>query len=335
MGKRVSIKDIAKEMQVAISTVSAVLNGKAVERRISIELKNKILAYTEQIGYKPNLLARSLRTGKSNLIGMLVEDISDMFFASIAREMERKAAQINYKIFFASTENNLEITRSLIKTFLDRQVDAYIIAPPPGLEKEITSLEKEGHPVIVFDRHFPELDTSNVLVDNFRGTYGSIEYLIKKGKRNIGLVTLNSGQSQMMARLDAYKQGMKEIDGLELILKIDYQQEEDKVVTEISEYIRQHKKIDAILFTTNYLTVSGLKAIKKLQINIPQTIAVIGFDDNTNFSLYTPTITAVSQPIKEIAAAILSQLTTRLEPSSSVEKNTILLPTKLILRESV
>lgn len=335
MAKRASIRDIADAMQVSISTISAVLNGKAAERRISEPLKEKILKYAKQVNYQPNMLARGLRTGRSNIICMLVEDISDPFFAAIAREMERQVATIGYKIFYSSTENDVEIAKSLIQTFRDRQVDAYIIAPPPGLEKTIEALESEQFPVVIFDRALPKLPTNTILVDNFAGSLNATKQLQESGKKHIALVTLDSTQSQMADRLKGYQEGLKITKQKPIVLKLNYNRGVDDITPQLKTFFTKNTNIDAILFTTNYLTASGLKALKNLSKTIPEDVAVIGYDDNTNFSLYTPTISAVSQPTTEIAAAIKTMLHKLLNAKGkAIKKETILIPTTLIQRES-
>jgi len=334
MAKRASIRDIAEAMQVSISTISAVLNGKAAERRISDPLRDKILQYAKQINYQPNMLARGLRTGKSHIVCMLVEDISNPFFASIAREMEKQIATIGYKIFYSSTENKLEVAESLIQTFRDRQVDAYIIAPPPGLETTIEMLENEHLPVVIFDRTLPKIETNNVLVDVYTGSYDAITQLIKNGRKKIALVTLDTKQTQMADRYNGYIDAIKKVKQKQIVLKLNYNWGVDDITPQLKDFVTKNADIDAILFTTNYLTASGLKALKNLGKSIPDDIAVIGYDDNTNFNLYTPTISAVSQPIPEIAAAIKNLLQKLLNGKTKGKKETILIPTTLIQRES-
>lgn len=340
MNKKTSIHDIANELNVSISTVSAVLNGKSKERRISIALQERILAYTQKIDFQPNMFARGLRTGKSHIFGMLVEDISDPFFAAIARKVEQNAAIQDYKIFYSSTENKLNIARSLIKTFRERQVDAYIIAPPPGLEKDIEQLINDGKIVVIFDRHLPSIKTHNVLVDNYNGTIAAVELFIKNGRKNIALVTLDSNQTQMEERLRGYQKAIEKTGQKELILRLSYHRGMDDITPQLQTFIQKNRNIDAILFTTNYLTASGLKALKALSIPIPQEVAVIGYDDNVNFSLYTPSITAVAQPAKSIADGIMQLLTDMLKNNGNADSDisipeNIILKTNLILRESV
>jgi LacI family transcriptional regulator len=189
--KKVSIHDIAKQLNVSAATVSFVLNGKATEKRISGEMEQRILKHVKQLGYRPNRVAKSLRTGKSKIIGMLVEGIADPFFASIARNVEEQAYKLDYKIFYASTENETRIAKDIIGAFRDTQVDGYIIVPPPGLEDEIQGLMDDNLPVILFDRYYPGLASCNIVVDNFDGVYQAMRHFLKHDYKNIGFVTIH------------------------------------------------------------------------------------------------------------------------------------------------
>src|SRR5215207_6456674 len=140
MKKKISIHDIAKHLGVSSATVSLVLNGKAEQNHIRKELVEKILHYVKEVDYRPNMLARSLRTGKSRIIGKLVEDISNPFFSSIARYVEEEAYRSGYKLFYSSTENDTAKTKELIRAFRERQVEAYVIAPTPGIEEDLQVL---------------------------------------------------------------------------------------------------------------------------------------------------------------------------------------------------
>jgi LacI family transcriptional regulator len=335
--KKISIHDIAKQLNVSAATVSFVLNGKAAQKRISEELEKKILKHVKQLGYRPNSVAKSLRTGKSMIIGMLVEGIADPFFSGIARIVEERAYKLDYKIFYASTENDVKITRDLIGAFRDTQVDGYIIVPPPGVEEEIKALMDDNLPVVLFDRYFPGLSTYNVVVDNFDGVYKAMQHLFQNGYDNIGFVTISSSQTQMRDRLNGYLHTINEkrLSPFVKMIGFELSTDQEKITDEIKQFIETHPGLDAIIFATNYLAISGLEAIKQLQLSIPDDIAVIGFDDNTHFSLFSPSITAVAQPVKEISEQIMHQLLACLgSTDKKPEKKTIVLSTQLVIRES-
>ncbi|MFT3845703.1 MAG: substrate-binding domain-containing protein [Lacibacter sp.] len=335
MKKRVSIHDIAEQLNVSATTVSFVLNGKAEERKISVRLQNMILEHVEKIGYRPNHIAQSLRTGKSMIIGMLVEDIADPFFSSIARVVEDSLYDYGYKIFHSSTDNKSSKAKELLQIFNERQVDGYIVVPSPGIENEIKSLLKESKPVVVFDRYFPSIPTCNVVIDNKGGAYNATKHLIDNGYRNIAFVTLNSDQVQMSDRKDGFHQAVDQAGLKSFLLQLNYKTSPAELTSAIKKFISSNNSIDAVLFGTNYLAVSGLKAIQELNLNIPQQIGMVGFDDNNHFSLFTPSITAVAQPVTEISKNVVKVLMEALSGESQMCKpQTIVLPTELIIRES-
>ena len=135
--KPVSIRNIADELKISVTTVSFVLNGKAKEKHISKELTKKVLDYAKLINYRPNQIAQSLRTGKSKLLVFMVEDISNAFFSKLARIFEDIAYDKGYKVIFCSNENNDEKSNELITLFNFRQVDGFIIVPSPGIKDTI------------------------------------------------------------------------------------------------------------------------------------------------------------------------------------------------------
>lgn len=336
MRKKTSIHDIAKALNISSTTVSFVINGKAAEKRISSEMEKKILHYVQKVGYQPNMTAKSLRTGKSKIIGLMVENISDPFFSSIARIIEEKTYKLGYKIFHSSTENDTEKSKDLIKVFRERQVDGYIIAPAPGIEDDIQKLIDDSIPVIQFDRYFANLKTDVIVIDNQDGAYSAMQHLFENEYRMIGFVTLDSFQVQMLDRLSGYQKAIKERGLKKYVLNIPYGTPSEDATQRIKEFIQQVQGIDAILFATNYLAISGLKAVKELQLHMPDQMGVVGFDDNTHFALFSPSITAVAQPVKEISDEIVRVMINCLSEKDYKKRKRVKieLKTELMIRDS-
>jgi len=335
MAKKLSIRDIAEELKISKTTISFILNGKAKENRISDNLVNKVLKYVEERDYKPNQLAKSLSTGKTMIIALMVEKISDYFFAQIAYHIEELAYKSGYKIIYCSTDNDTQKTRELISIFRDRHVDGYIITPPAGLEKEIQGLMDDNLPVVLFDRYFPDLDTSYVVLDNYQASYDAVKYLTKKKYKNIAFIELESEQSQMRDRQKGYLAVLSEKGLPAAILSIPFSNDALQTVKEIKKFIKLNSKIDAIFFATNYLAFSGVKALNELNLKIPDDIAIVAFDDHSVFDIYSPTITAVAQPINELAKHSIGILLDKLSgknPSGPSQK--IVVGAKFIERES-
>ncbi len=329
-----SIYDIATHLKVSVTTVSFVLNGKAEEMRISDAVAGKIRKYADAISYHPNMIAKSLRTGKSRIIGMMVEDISDPFFSSIARGVERIAYGLGYKIFFASTENETDKAKGLVKAFRERQVDAYIMAPPPGFDGEIQSLLNDGKPVILFDRYYPGIDTNNIIVDNYGGTVAAIEYFQNVGCQSIGFITLESDQSQMKERERGYRDAIKKTSKKACVLKVPYLMDNEVAINKMKDFLAKNKSLDAVLFGTNYLTLKGLDAIRSLKLKVPNDIAIISFDDSPVFHLLSPAITAIAQPVDAISETVVNKVLHCLDNTETEEAETMVLPTEFVIRDS-
>jgi len=334
MSKKLSIRDIGKELGISITTVSFILNGKAKEKRISEALTEKVLKFVEEVNFKPNMMAQGLRTGKSKIICLMVEDISNnLLFAQVARLIEEEAHNKGYRIIYCSTDNKKEKAIELIRLFRDRSIDGYIITPPEGIEKEIQSLLDEGIPVVLIDRNLPSLDCNHVVIENLNSTYEAISHLIKNGFKNIGFVTLDSDQMQMADRLGGYQKAIAEHGLKPHVKKVGFHDSSDQNVDAIASFLRENKNIDALFFSTNYIGVWGLQAIKSLNLRIPNDIAVISFDDQDLFKFYSPSITVVAQPVPEISSHIIRLMLNALEEKDS-GIHEIVLPAKLIVRES-
>jgi LacI family transcriptional regulator len=299
----VSIKDIAREVGVSTTTVSFVLNGKAKEKRISEELKDKVLSAAQRLNYRPNQVARGLRTGQSHTLGLIVEDISNPFFAHLARHVEHEADKYGYTVMFCSTENDDKKAAGLLYMLRHRQMDGFIIVPTPGMRQDLCELVAEKKPLVLVDRYFPDVETCHVTVDNYMGAHDAVKLLIDKCYRKIGLVTLNSTQTQMRERELGYIEAMAEHGRTvtpDMTLHIPFDTNDEQTVGAIMDWLAQYPDIDAIFFTTNYLGVAGLDAIRRSGRRIREDLGVICFDDSILFRLGSPTVTAIVQPIREM-----------------------------------
>jgi LacI family transcriptional regulator len=334
--KNVSIKDIARYVGVSTTTVSFVLNGKAKEKRISEELKNKILKAAAKLNYRPNQIARGLRTGTTHTLGLIVEDISNHFFAHLAKVVEDEADKHGYKVMFCSTENNEEKAVSLVHLLKNRQMDGYIITPTPGLAGEIENLLKESKPLMLIDRYFPELDSGYVTIDNYRGAHEAVNFLIKQGYHNIAIVTIDSEQVQMLDRYRGYEDALLEHrveSDPHLVKKIQFDLPHDAAVREVVSFLQKQKKIDAIFCTTNYLGVYTIEGLRHLGKKIPDDVGLITFDDNELFRLGSPSISVVAQPIEKIGKMAVEALIDQLKNKTKRGSHIVLNPS-LIIRES-
>ncbi|MDO7854106.1 LacI family DNA-binding transcriptional regulator [Hymenobacter convexus] len=335
--KRTLISDIASHLEVSIATVSLVLNGKAKQSRISDAVAARVLAYVKEVGYKPNQLAKSLRTGKTHVIGLVVEDIANPFFATVAALIERQAFERGYRIIYCSTNNDPARARELITMFQERHVDGYIVVPAEGVEGQLAEILREQTPMVLFDRYLPQQPTNHVVVDGAQGTHAAARHLLEQGFSNIAFVTTSSEQTQMQARLAGYRRAMQEHQLPETVKQVAVGQEPEAVIAEIRAFIHAHRQCDAIIFSTNYLSIYGLEAIGQLGLRIPDDLALVSYDDHDLFRLYTPAITVIAQPVEAIAKNVIDILLEELKNCSDGAPRPLqqlMLPPTLVVRQS-
>ncbi|GAA5021589.1 LacI family transcriptional regulator [Marivirga lumbricoides] len=332
--QRHSIKDIASALNVSVTTVSFIINGKAKEKRISEKVTKKVLAYIDEINYKPNQLAQSLRTGQSKIIVFMVEDISNYFFARLARIIEDIAYEKGYKVLFCSNDNEDKKSEELIALFKDRQVDGYIIIPSSGIKGTIKNLLDENIPLILFDRYFEDLPTNYVVIDNEEATLNATNHLIENKFKNIAFVTTDVEQTQMLSRLSGYKKAVGQKQLHEIVLKIPYNAKPVNRKAIIKDFIINNPEVDAVFFATNYLTQDGISVIKEGFPSLLSKLGIITFDDNTLYEIFTPSISAVAQPLEEICGTLMSMMLKLLKKKEDQKVEKVVLNAKLLVRES-
>jgi LacI family transcriptional regulator len=335
--KKITIKDIAMEAKVSISTVSFVLNDKGEKMNISKAVIKKVQEVAEKLQYRPNMIASSLRTGKTRSIGLIVEDISNQFFSDLARVIEDEAKKLGYRVFYCSTGNDDDRSDELIQSLLQANVDGFIITPTEKLEKSIEHLMKLKKPVVLIDRYFPGQNVSHVVMDNYEGAYSATQFLIKKGRRTIAFVNNTSGMIQMQLREKGYVDAMKEAGFYKesLILNLEYHSSEDAKIEAIVHFFETNIGIDAVLFSANYMGLAGLQAFRKMDLEIPKDLSVISFDDHYSFRLHTPSISVIEQPIDAIAVKAVALLMDQMIDGKDFVIEKVLQKGKLLIRESV
>jgi LacI family transcriptional regulator len=334
--RKLSINDLAKKLKISKTTVSFILNGKAKEKRISDSLVSKVKKEAAKSGYQPNQFAQSLRTGRTNIIGLMVEDISNPFYASIAKIIEDKVYLNGYKIIYCSTENDKNRGKEFLTMFSTLGVDGCIIAPTLGMEEDITEMVKKGKHVVLFDKTFGRKLADTVMIDNRQSMYNAVEHLIGRGFKNIALVAMALDKPSKEERIVGYQKAIADHKMKSHLYVLPFKVHYRDYVEDIARILATNTKLDAIVFGTNYLGVAGLEAINRTKLTIPDDLAVISFDDHDLFRIHKPQITVVAQPIEEIAQTVIDTLLTKLQ-SPSGRKNaprTITLPTSLIVRES-
>jgi LacI family transcriptional regulator len=301
MDKKVSIKDIARHVGVSTALISYVLNNK--DERVSPEMAVKIRKAAAELNYQPNLIAKSLKSGKTNTLGLIVADISNPFFSTIARIIEDEAKKCGYTVIFGSSDESVEKSQGLIEALLNRQVDAMIIAPAEFTESQISYLQEQGLPYVLIDRYFPEIDSNCVRINNYQAAYNAVGHLVKLGNRRIVMMAYNTGMQHISERKRGYLEALKDnqIPFVEDWLALaSYHHLEEDVERIMKRLLLPEPRVDAIFFATNSLAVHGLKQVIKLGIHVPEDLAIISFDESDAFDFFYSPITYVRQSLTDI-----------------------------------
>ena len=301
----VSIKDVAEAAGVSTATVSRVLsNGLHVRP----EVRERVMATVERLGYRPNLVARSLRSQQSSTIGLIVSDISNPFFTAISRAVEDTAYEQGFSVLLCNTDENPEKETIYLNLMRDTSVAGAIMSPT---RQTIASFADSNFPfpIVVVDRSISNSDVDAVLLDNVDAAYRLITHVIEQGYRRIA--ALCSEMSTGLERQIGYEKALRAHG---LAPKSEY----IKYVPPKTEagYAATLKMLDLAeppdaLFTVNSLIAEGaLQAIRERNLSIPDDIALVSFDETTWSSLVQPAITLIAQPTYEIgktAAELLIQ----------------------------
>ncbi len=335
MEKKVSLKDIAHHLGVSVALVSYVLNGKEKQARVGAEMAEKVRRAARELNYRPNLVARSLQSGKTRTIGLIVADISNPFFSSIARIIEDQAKKLGYVVIFGSSDENDEKQQDLIEVFLNRKVDAFIISPAVNTEKQIISLQKMGIPVVLIDRYFKEQWVDVVHSNNHAAAEQAVSQLVRNGRKKIAMVAYDSPLQHMEERRAGYKAAL-EAGNLgfrpEWLVPVAYTRM-DRDVREGLGKLLEPLQIDAVFFATNSLATAGLRRINEAGLKIPQDLALISFDENEAFDFFYAPVTYISQSLDTIGKEAVEVVVDRINGSRKAPVNKIV-EAKLVVRES-
>ncbi|MDO5523564.1 MAG: LacI family DNA-binding transcriptional regulator [Bacteroidia bacterium] len=313
--EHVSLKDIAKAVGVSVATVSLVLNGKDKNGRVSKEMSEKIVEKAKELNYVPNSLAKGLKMGHSKTIGLIVADISNVFFGTLALHIQNYAEKEGYTVVIGNTNEKLEEMQKVIIFLNSRQVDGLIITPAEESEKLIKELMERNKPLVLVDRSFPELNIPSVLINNYEISYYSTQKLIDKGCRNPAFVSYKQNQFHTNERKRGFIEAVKSAGMYkpENIKEVRYQYLTDDMNKAISELINSNENIDGIFFATNSLSLAGVKSLFKHNINIQRDIQVMCFDETEAFNLLPFSVPFIKQPIEKMAKEALKLLLYQIE----------------------
>lgn len=330
-GGRVTIRDVAARAGVSTATVSNVFSG---NKPVNVELRERVLKAAEELAYQVDRAASQLRSGQARVAGVLVPDLDDVFFTSLVSQLEVLAQKDGYDILVASSRDDLGLEHSRLRTLLAWRPSGLIAVPCSDEVPEVLRGEVGRLPMVFADRVSPEgsvVDT--VAIDNREAGEIAARHLLSKGHRDILVAASSLGISPIRERVRGACELIKAAIGKEPTV-VELGSNSDRGAATFLHWLERHPQPSAVIALTNVTTLSTLSALARLRIDIPDPVSVVGFDDYPWMSARKTGLTAIRQPISEIAEVAWHRLRERMSGGQAPPEHSVL-QASLQVRDSV
>jgi LacI family transcriptional regulator len=328
-----TIVEVAKRAHVSIATVSNVIRG---TKRVSSELRERVQDAIRELDYYPNAIARSLKVKQTRMLGMVLPDITNPFFPGIIRGAEDAAAERDYFLVTANTDEQIGRERRIVSALRSYRVDGILLDAAPGNDtNHIRRILASGVAVVCLDRQVSGVAADAVLLDNVRGGRECVRHLIQAGHRKIAIITGPLKTQNARERLQGYEEALREADiplDKMFILEGDYRYESGYQLG--MQLIECRNKATAVFVCNGVMTQGVLNAFEESRIQCPRDMALATFDDLTLVHSYHTHLTAVVQPSYEMGARAATMLMDRIEGKVTGDPVVVRIVPTLIIRDS-
>ncbi|MEZ4855606.1 MAG: LacI family DNA-binding transcriptional regulator [Gelidibacter sp.] len=344
MKKQITLKQIAKELDVSISTVSKALRN-SIE--ISEDTKDKIQAFAKLYNYRPNNIALSLKNRKTKTIGIIIPEIVHHFFSKVIRGIELVANKRGYNVIVGLSNESFDKEVINMQMLANGSIDGFILS----ISKE-TLLQQDYHhfnetinqgmPIVMFDRVVNEINCDKVIIDDLKGSKNAVNKLLDNGCKQVAIITTKDYVSVGRLRTQGYLEAFEEhkmSPNANLILKVDdalvSEDHIESLETEVEQLFKNNTKIDGVFAVNELYAIIAMKVARKLGLKIPEDVQFIGFTDGVLSKHATPSLTTVSQHGQQMGEKAAELLIDKLEKDDQDDHyQTVVIETELILRNS-
>ncbi|ULL18103.1 LacI family transcriptional regulator [Paenibacillus sp. H1-7] len=331
----VTIYDIAKKANVSPMTVSRVINNSP---SISETTRKKVEQIIQELDYIPNKQARSLTSKKTKLVSLVISDISNPFFTTIARGAEDKALQSGYQLLLGNSDEQTEKESRYIDMLLSTHVDGVLIAPAGDLSHtNLRKLAKRKVPFVFVDRYVEGIEADLVMGDNAETTRKLVAHLAEQGHKQIALINGPSSVSNARERQQAFEDALV-LNGIEvrphLVIESHFRQDNFPDIVQRLMSLTPEERPTAIVAANNFIGINTLRALRELNLRVPDDIAVACFDDPEPIPDYNPFLTVAAQPAYDMGYIGMQMLIERMEGTAPAANRKVMLPSRLIVRKS-
>jgi LacI family transcriptional regulator len=326
---RPTLRDVAREAGVSPITVSRVVNR---ERLVSPNTAAKVKEAILRLGYEPNEMARSLRERRSRTIGLMIADISNPFYAECAKAVEEVAREKGYSVVLCASAESAEIEREYVGLLARGRVDGLLLVPASSGRGYLKEERYAGLPMVALDRPIEDVATDTVLVKNREGTREAVRHLVGHGHHSVAFVGGHEHLYTVRKRLEGYREAVREANLQEILCfgAVDVASSARMV----ANLLHAPSRPSAIFAWNNLAALGALRAIEERGMDVPEEVALVGFDDSDWAALLHPRLTLVRQPAYELGRQAAELLFERLQSTDMLAPRTVVLPTELVVRES-
>ena len=327
-----TIHDVAKRAGVAPITVSRVINNSGY---VSDGTRQRVETAVADLDYVPSGPARSLRIKRTNSIALILTDITNPFFTTVARGVEDAASEVGYTVTYCNTDEDEAKEQKSIDLLLRQQVDGILLVPARSNPDAVKNFRGHKIPVVVLDRRVPGAEADVVRCDSEGGAYQLVNYLLELNHRQIAILTGPEGTSTADDRLSGYLRAMTEagLDKADCLVQRGSFTQSSGFEMAMNAF-RQTPQPTAIFAANNFIAIGVMKALQELQLAVPEDVALVGFDDLPPALLMFPFLTVAAQPAYDMAREATNLLLARIAGEAPEDHQEIVLPTELVVRQS-
>ncbi|GAA2318382.1 LacI family DNA-binding transcriptional regulator [Streptomyces violaceusniger] len=316
-----AIKDVARRAGVSVATVSRVLND---HPSVRADTRERVLAAVADLGYRPNAVARSLRTDQTRTLGLVISDVLNPFFTELARSVEDAARELDYSVVIGNADERPDLQDHHVRTLMDRRIDGLLVSPTDGGSPMMLAAARAGTPMVFVDRWIEDegLDRVPVIRTDGRGAIRAlVAHLCALGHRRVAIIAGPAATTTGRERVDAFRSALREF-GLELhedhIGQGDFQAASGRRVT--ARFLDLPHPPDAVFAADNLMALGAMDEIRARGLRVPDDVALAAFDDIPWFVHTDPPITAIAQPTGALGRAAVTALIDLVEgrPAESV-----------------
>jgi len=327
-----TIREVAKRAGVAPITVSRVLNNSGY---FSQESKDRVEAAAAELHYVPNLLARSLRSNRTQTLGLVLSDITNPFWTTVARGVEDAASEQGFTVILCNTDEKERKQAEYLAVLLRKRVDGILLVPARSTPEAVKMIQKQGVQVVVVDRRVPGAEVDVVRGSSTQGAYELVNYLLTLGHRQVAILSGPESVSTAQERVNGCKQAFAAAHVPTAAMTVLYGEfTVESGYTMARQAVALTPRPTALFAANNFIAIGALKALRELSVRVPEDISVVGFDDLPASLVVDPFLTVVAQPAYQMGQCATELLLQRIIAPEATPYREVVLPTQLIVRQS-